>query len=385
MAPSSRMAVRLAKLPHDALVQLFTHDALAEFAAQACADSPAVAARAEAVLAAHQPVPQWAVEGVLLSSDLVPHVLAPLESEDGAAAAACSAWAAGWRATAEGRRRLKQVPFSFPQELLGESTLELAVIGGEEGRLVAENGMQLRVLDRSMNTLCGLEQPWINGLAADEQSIFVTNTRVCRFSPDELYLAPPGLAIPAAAYQEWPISFIWPTPAPGGLLFCVALNGEQDENERRDEIVALDALTLQVRHRFGQELLSRGQGMAVGGDELFVCDCYNDRLQVFSFAGEHRRSITGAWKKPVVLHFVRGRLYLIELDEADGDQLCGRRIFVLSPQGDTLQVFMHPEGLLFDRICGFDGKLLVTYRAYVEDGDGERHLEVAGVMGLRGL
>ena len=106
MAPSSRLAVRLATLPHDALVQLFTHDALAEFAAQACADSPAVAARAEAVLAAHQPVPQWAVEGVLLSSDLVPHVLAPLEQEDGAAAAACSAWAAGWRATAEERRRL---------------------------------------------------------------------------------------------------------------------------------------------------------------------------------------------------------------------------------------------------------------------------------------
>ena len=159
MAPSSRMALRLAQLPHDALVQLFTHDALAEFAAQHCTNSPAVAAQAEAVLAAHQPVPQWAVEGVLLSSDLVPHVLAPLESEDGAAAAACSAWAAGWRATAEGRRRLKQVPFSFPQELLGESTLELAAIGGEEGRLVAENGTQLRVLDRSMNTLCGLEQP----------------------------------------------------------------------------------------------------------------------------------------------------------------------------------------------------------------------------------
>ena len=87
MAPSSRLAVRFAQLPHDAL---------AELAAQLCADGgAAAAAQAEAVLAAHQPVPQWAVEGVLLSSDLVPHVLAPLEQEDGAAAAACSAWAAG--------------------------------------------------------------------------------------------------------------------------------------------------------------------------------------------------------------------------------------------------------------------------------------------------
>ena len=60
MAPSSRLAVRFAQLPHDAL---------AELAAQLCADGGAVAvAQAEAVLAAHQPVPQWAVEGVLLSS-----------------------------------------------------------------------------------------------------------------------------------------------------------------------------------------------------------------------------------------------------------------------------------------------------------------------------
>ena len=71
MAPSSRLAVRFAQLPHDAL---------AELAAQLCADGgAAAAAQAEAVLAAHQPVPQWAVEGVLLSSDLVPRVLAPLE------------------------------------------------------------------------------------------------------------------------------------------------------------------------------------------------------------------------------------------------------------------------------------------------------------------
>ena len=61
MPLSSRLAVRLAKLPHDAL---------AEFAAQLCADDSAAAAQAEALLAAHDPVPQWAVEGVLLSSDL---------------------------------------------------------------------------------------------------------------------------------------------------------------------------------------------------------------------------------------------------------------------------------------------------------------------------
>ena len=44
---------------------------------------------------AHKPLAQWAVEGVLLSSDLVPHLLAPLQLEDGAATAVCSRWAEG--------------------------------------------------------------------------------------------------------------------------------------------------------------------------------------------------------------------------------------------------------------------------------------------------
>ena len=171
MAPSSRMAVRLAKLPHDALVQLFTHDALAEFAAQACADSPAVAARAEAVLAAHQPVPQWAVEGVLLSSDLVPHVLAPLEQEDGAAAAACSAWASGWRATNERRRKLKQVPFKVPPELCTYGTQHLRVIPGDEERLVVKRDDAVRIVNRSMVNVGQVPCPplprWPGGRRAD--------------------------------------------------------------------------------------------------------------------------------------------------------------------------------------------------------------------------
>ena len=39
--------------------------------------------------------------------------------------------------------------------------------------------------------------------------------------------------------------------------------------------------------------------------------------------------------------------------------LCGRRIFALSLQGDTLQVYTNPvEGHTFKSLCYFDGKLL---------------------------
>ena len=57
MSEQGRLALRLATLSHDALVQL---------AAQLCAGSPAARNTADAVIAAEQPVPQWAVEGVLL-------------------------------------------------------------------------------------------------------------------------------------------------------------------------------------------------------------------------------------------------------------------------------------------------------------------------------
>ena len=97
MAPASRVAARLADLSHAQLLEIAT---------AGCEASTEVKNRADAILAAHKPLAQWAVEGVLLSSDLVPHLLAPLRLEDGAAAAVCSRWAEGWKATSEGRRRL---------------------------------------------------------------------------------------------------------------------------------------------------------------------------------------------------------------------------------------------------------------------------------------
>ena len=125
----------------------------------------------------------------------------------------------------------------------------------------------------------------------------------------------------------------------------------------------------------------------------------NDRLQVFSLAGEHRRSITGEWNRPAGLCFVKDRLYLVEeADEEDEEgelayPLQGRRIFVLSLQGDILQVYMHPvEGQIFkDVLCCFDGKLLapILYKDY-DDPRNERFgegglLENVGVVALFGV
>ena len=206
------------------------------------------------------------------------------------------------------------------------------------------------------------------GVAASEQFVYldVENVVVQCLTHD-------GTKVAMWHYPNRYISF--PTLAPGGPLFYV-LYGDEEQ----DEIVALDAQTLQPRHRFGLSLLKDACTMVVVGEELFVCDRGNGRLQVFSLGGEHRRSIMGEWKRPEALCFVKDRLYLVEqVDNASVDEwgelmnpLQGRRIFVLSLQGDTLQVEQvctHPdEGLRFDgRLCYFDGNLLAAVRPRMED------------------
>jgi hypothetical protein len=132
----------------------------------------------------------------------------------------------------------------------------------------------------------------------------------------------------------------------------------------------------------------------VGGDELYVCDNWNDRLQVFSLTGEHRRSITGEWRSPRRLCFAKDRLYLVEEDyhgvADEHRQVQGRRILVLSLQGDILQVVTHPTDptAKFTSICCFDRKLLASYRYSIVDSAGEVSAHgygVYGVFALRGL
>ena len=372
MAPSSpRLAARLSELSHAQLL---------EIAVAGCEASPEDASRAEATLAAHKPLAERLVEGVLLSSDLVPHILAPLQLEDGAAAAVCSLWVEGWRATSEGRRRLTRVAFNLPPELLIKLN-DMAVIPGHNEQLVVSAGHTMHVLDRSMRTVTSFtgDEHVMKGITADERSIYATRDSVdsvVRLTHDgsEVY-----------TYED-PVDYAGHCPvlAPGGLLFCVRYDEEEDEQQ--DEIIALDAKSLQLRYRFGKSLLKGASGLAVVGEELFVCDTKNDRLQVFSLAGEHRRSITGEWKRPVGLCAVKDRLYLVESCFVDAygpyedRQVLGRRICVLSLQGDTLQVYPVPaEGVRFSGSpVYFDGKLLVSY-VYID-----RSRARSAIVALRG-
>ena len=424
---SSRLAARLGQLPHGVL---------AELAAQLCSDSPALEAAAEECMAAHTPLPHEMVERVLLSPDLVPHILGSLEAEDGAAAVVCSQWLDGWKATNEPRRWLKQVPLDFPEELLGrqsgapqgsrvsssvssrcvfqagaarfscicdELLTCLRMSATPDGRLVVHTCNEVLILDRSMRVLQRLTDPYlqdVNPLTADDTSIFFSP---CRWRTEggehgvDVLRFTQGLETRAAEYRLVDHHVYWSVLAPGGLLFCVmrkrACHPAYGDGER-DEIIALDAQTLHPRHRFGLGLLNEAGQLAVGGDELYVCDTNNHRLQVFSLTGEHRRSIVGAWRRPKRLCFAKDRLYLLEAEgckeeeEDDGDTTApvqGRRVLVLSLQGAILQVVTHPTepSARFHSICCFNDKLLARYLCYQEHA-GTRSNK-CGMLALQGL
>ena len=387
--PSSRLAARLGQLPHGVLANL---------AARLSSDSPALQAAAEECMAAHTPLPHEMVERVLLSPDLVPHILGPLVAEDGAAAAVCSQWLDGWKATNEPRRRLKQVPLDLPEELVTGNSLDMA--GTPGGRLVVRTRTEVHILDRTMRvlqTMPGdlrrynndpLSQTDMYGLiAANDDSMFSCCVAtggvevLCRFTHD-------GTA--SAKFQPGGQHFYSPVLAPGGLLFCV-VQGEQDE------IVALDTQTLELRYRFGLGLLNDANQLAVVGDELYACDTGNHRLQVFSLTGEHRRSIVGEWQSPEQLCCVADRLYLVERErelddygDGDGDgggtnAVRGQRILVLSLQGDILQVVTHPTEptARFRWIYCVGRKLLARY-LYI-GSTGTSPVAAYGVLALQGL
>ena len=130
------------------------------------------------------PLPDEIVERVLLSPDLVPHILGPLDAEDGAAAAVCSQWLAGWKETNEPRRRLKEVPLDLPEELhtASDPLCSLRVAVTLDGRLIASayTERKVHILDRNMRVLQSVTRhhelvdsgAFKNVVAADDHSVY---------------------------------------------------------------------------------------------------------------------------------------------------------------------------------------------------------------------
>ena len=267
------------------------------------------------------PLPDEIVERVLLSPDLVPHILGPLKAEDGAAAAVCSQWLAGWKETNEPRRRLREVPFDLPEELqtADDPLWSLHVAATPDGRLVAsartEN--QLHILDRNMRVLQSVTDQlgswsvaYRHPVAADDHSVYyVAGSHQPGSSGVMLRTSLDGSSAAEYGFHEGHDLVSKPVLA-GGLLFCVMSTYLRYGGDGQIEIFALDAQTMQLRHRFGRGLLfcefsnvdigvpgdggeivwrrcfaRSGVPLAVGGDELYAGVANQNCLQVFSLTG----------------------------------------------------------------------------------------------------
>jgi len=149
---------------------------------------------------------------------------------------------------------------------------------------------------------------------------------------------------------------------PEGALFA----------EGVDALVCLDADTLTERFRFGEDFFDEDgylAGLAVFNDEVYAADSSEPCVRVFSLTGEYRREVRGAFHKITSMVCANERLYVAEYptadEEKDPTRKCGRRILMLSPNGETLQVYQ-PEAWSDSDFCIRDvtqwgpNKLVVT-------------------------
>ena len=149
--------------------------------------------------------------------------------------------------------------------------------GGDE--LVVRSRSRVRIFARDMSSGTSFELPdeFQNrvgyGIAASEQFVYVTGNYGAITS-----LTHDGTEVAKYEVQDPEMYIYSPILAPGGLLFGMLGDCENPGLGGRGEIIALDAQTLQPRHRFGLSLLNDASGMVVVGEELFVCDLNNDRL-----------------------------------------------------------------------------------------------------------
>ena len=301
----SRLAARLAKLPHDVL---------AEVAAQLCEEEPATARRiTDAILAEHDPLPASMVSGVLLSPDLIRYFFAFLEQRDCAAACVCQLWLHGWGSTDDVRRGLRAKPCATPDCNMADIR-EIAAHPSGTWLCLSMRDHSLRLVDSGMRTFRHFSASSLN--ISSTEGLIVSDDRII-VGWGEVGPAISCFDFMGARVMEYveesddhDAFFHHLALARDGTLFAAPRWYGSNENE----VVALDSATLGVRFRFKTTWeYGRVAGMALAGEELFVGGVR--AVHVFSLSGQPLREINGTWRQSAnfrpLIH-VNGRLYLTE-------------------------------------------------------------------------
>jgi hypothetical protein len=380
MAADGRFAARLAGLSHDALL------------AYAIRLSSLHRHTADALLVPHSPFPDWARDEVLLSEDLLPKLLVVLDLTASAAAAVCHAWHSAWQATDDHRRGLRrpthfELPFSLRSwskvialpgsRLLLTDTADDETPAADETTRIADVNMQTISCEQQDESIVPLRLSSFAGLhggvatGSDLFLCFDIGAALRRYPVEDLALVDSPVCTAEFTDDEDSYNgFDAIALAPNNRIFTV---GYQDNDGESDEVCCFSADTLEVKYKFGRGRFKGGVfGLAVCGQELIATDRADHRLQVFSFDGEHQRDVVGRFRRPEKLLHFDGRLYLVEeadFDTGDPDldeeeemeyEQLARRIFVLTPEGDTLQIYkLADKDRHIENIAILDRRLIV--------------------------
>ena len=375
----SRLQYRLQSVPHEELLS---------FAGEAAATNLALRNKADSRIAQSAPTPERARTEVLLSADLAPFILGKLRLEDWAAAKVCKSWQGAWKLT---RNQRPWLAHSSAIDLPGQAQIHSVAS--------LPNGERLYIAAKGTDDVCRLLV-----LGPEYQVLQSVRTYACR-SGIELLATPLGLYdwscdednirrtqldVDGTLEEEGSLiveksltscdlveEIVELTSAPDGTLFA-SVQGVTHG------VVALDPRTLGERFRFGGGYFRTIAGLCVVDKEVYVCDlvrlhgcstfgspCRFGRIQVFSLSGDYLREVrVDGMQDPRRLRFINGLLYLLDARPEGGS-----RIFVLTPDGVTLQTYDAPR-LSPANLCPFAGGLLLTGTSGSELGP--RHLERLG-------
>ena len=407
-----------------------SHAALLSLAISGCEASVAVQKMADALVGLNVTISaSIAVESVLLSTDELSCVLAHLGPTDGVVTAVCMVWKTTWLATATSvhRRRLTQVVCNIPRRIgcdwasgpAFHSVISLAPVARDDTRpplLVVRFCNRITIYDENLNEISHFFAASDTGdVIATHDNIWVIHeylnrSELVRFDHDgNAFSQNHGLFDNKKCYPRigFPSLKKASSPAIPSHLFCVTYD-DDPETQLVDQMVVLNATTLEFCFNFGKGILGEAHQTVIVGDELLVCDTSfaEHCITVFDENGKWKRKINGPWRKPKYICHENDRLYLVECHNSmtthhkTREDACARRIFVLSLTGETLQVLpvvspSTPMANLSDRhqrnmtvdyyyinmFACFGGKLLLPMRARMQDGT-HKNAKMLTLIGL---
>ena len=228
MAPSCRWSSRLrsANLTYDELL-LVAEDLLHEA-------SPAARASVDVMLSVRSPLPEWAVNSVLVSTDLIPYLFASLEMQDWAAACVCKAWRPGlgrhYRAAPRTTRRAALGKLDcVQQDWAAHPSGEWLAMATSANSYNIGLSTDMRLVDPAMCTLQTIPAVAVIGIAVSDDFIYTTHAEPpCIQS----YNARPPFSFVReyrVEVEQYHSGIIFPCLGPNTMLYVIAFPFEYED------------------------------------------------------------------------------------------------------------------------------------------------------------